>query len=480
MECVEEVSEITEPGVVERQDRTDEVRNWIVFSEEDKDKLTAKNYECVELTFRCSEICEAEETAYLFPAVKIRDLLEILPYPIPVERELAWSQVEIVLRNNFLNPDFDAVKMVCAALAAHKLEEYPPVWPLLIAPSGSMKTVGVDSLQGLPNVHFVDEVTTNTFISGKIDDPRKERRKTAASLLHRIGKNGIVIAADFSTVISSDKRTRSKILSQLRRIYDGHFRREFGSDENLEEREWEGRLTFIACVTPDIDNYHSVFQALGERFTRIRWDRAGGIAAGEKAMSQTSRVKLEMKEAVQRFLVPVIGQERPEAPKISQGYSRRIAALGEFVALARAVVPRQEWNHDIVDDPAPEGNTRLPQQLAQIGRGWALLKGRDEIDEEDFSLICRAAFDSILPIRRKILEAVMAGKSSYSEKVAAKGLISRTLEDLEMLNLIEPKEESGKKTYSLSPYAMNLLSEAGVMEFPKTAHDSGEERDNTR
>jgi hypothetical protein len=77
------------------------------------------------------------------------------------------------------------------------------------------------------------------------------------------------------------------VFSQLRRIYDGHLHREFGSDENLDERDWKGRLTFLAGVTPEVDRHHKVFSALGDRFIRTRWPRAGGTDAAMMAMQRT-------------------------------------------------------------------------------------------------------------------------------------------------------------------------------------------------
>lgn len=50
---------------------------------------------------------------------------------------------------------------------------------------------------------------------------------------------------DFSTVLSIEPHSRSQVLSQMRRIYDGQLRREFGIDENMEERKWHDRFLRI-------------------------------------------------------------------------------------------------------------------------------------------------------------------------------------------------------------------------------------------
>src|SRR6516225_8205002 len=179
-----------------------------------------------------------------------------------------WAPVETILVENYESPDIEAAKGFYSVAAGHLIEDYPPCWLLQIAPSGSMKTDLVESLRGLPNVHLKDEVTAKTFISGQLEEGRI--RKQSASLLHRIGSDGILAVADFSTFVCQDPKTLQTVLAQLRRIYDGNYSREFGTDENLEDREWTGRLTFIAGATPDIDRHYSIFQLMGERFVRLR------------------------------------------------------------------------------------------------------------------------------------------------------------------------------------------------------------------
>ena len=106
-----------------------------------------------------------------------------------------WEAVIDVLTKHYKDPDTEAARVLCAALASHALKQFAPAWCLAIAPPGSMKTDFLESFRGLPGVHFVDEVTTNTFLSGKVDERGKKRTKPAG-WLHRIGKDGVLIAAE--------------------------------------------------------------------------------------------------------------------------------------------------------------------------------------------------------------------------------------------------------------------------------------------
>lgn len=393
------------------------------------------------------------------------------PSPSSESPSALWLAIEDNLRGNFENPDIEAAKLLFASVAAHRLVQYPPAWIMAIAPSGSMKTALLDTLQGLPSVHFVDEVTANTFISGytgKQDESenkrkRKEKPRAPASYLHRLGSEAILVAADFSTVLAMDKRKRPVILAQLRRIYDGHFSREFGTAENLSENTWKGRLTLLAGVTPEVDKHFTLLQSLGERFVRARWPRAGGVAAGLRAMRQQASVAIELRAAVRDLLWPILSQKAVPAPEIDPAFEDCTAHLGELVALARAQVSRTREQHELDSEPAPEGNTRLPQQLAQIGRGWAVIEGSSSVTEAGMQLVRRAASDCIPPARCAVLRAFIAGRSPYSAEVPPV-LISRALADLDLVGLVERPTDGDAR---LSPVAVELLHGAGVT-FPQS------------
>jgi hypothetical protein len=365
----------------------------------------------------------------------------------------SWQAVADVLGKHYRNPDIEAARILCAALAAHALKDFPPAWCLAIAPPGSMKTDLLETFRGLPGVHFVDEVTTNTFLSGKVDEKDRKRKKPA-SWLHRIGNDGVLVAADFSTFTSNPK-TLQVILAQLRRIYDGNFSREFGTDENVEERSWCGRVTLFAGAVPDIDRHYSLFQKLGERFVRLRWERAGGVETGLQAMEHTPRVAEELKAAVHAILRPILSKPQI-APHIPDAIKLKIASLSELIALARTYVERDGYSREATGMPVTEGNTRLPQQLSQIARGAALLDRRSEVNEDDYRLVCRAAFDSVPPDRIAVLRAILVGRSPFSLGLP-KATTDRAIEDLKLSGVLAA---SG----GLSERTRQLLTDAGLLE----------------
>ena len=341
-----------------------------------------------------------------------------------------WEDVEAAIQGHHHNPDLQAAKAFSAAMAAHRLTG-APVWPMLVAPPGSMKTHLIGGFDGLPGVHLIDQLTPQTFISGQLEEPGS-KRTVPASLLHRIGADGIIIYPDFSTVLAMKHEKKASILADMRRIFDGEIRKEFGTSQSVAERQWKGRITFGVAVTPAIDEHYSIFQTLGERFVMIRWPRAGGVEAALAAMNQEHGTAKEvLKQAIHGLFssLPIV------EPRIPEEYQLKIAALTEIVVRGRTHVPRNGYNKDIIYVPEPESATRLAQQLAQLAKGCALISGRDTVAEEDYVIVRRVGLDCLPPTRRKILACLIAG-DSLDTLALPKSSLSYAKEELEAQELM--------------------------------------------
>lgn len=365
------------------------------------------------------------------------------------QRDDPFDGVAEVLRQHCHQPDIEGARALYAAVAAHRLAG-PPVWAMIVAPPGSFKTELLNPLEGLPGVHFVDKVTPNTFLSGQIDDGKK-RRDVSPSLLHRIGRDGLIVCPDFSTVISMNRDSRGSILADLRRIFDGHLKKEFGTADNPQDREWRGRITFLAAATPEIDRCYSIFQSLGERFMLIRWHRPGGVEAAEIAMRQNDQ---ELKQALKGAVHKLLAKPTVVAPQLAKADEHRIAALGEIAVRGRTHVPRDGYRKEIIYVPEAEANTRLPQQLAQLAKGSAILSGRELVAEQDMALVTRVAFDCIPAARCTILNGLIQGQSLNKIKLPSSTL-TYAKEELQGQGLMEGD--------NLSTMARELLELAGFL-----------------
>jgi hypothetical protein len=262
-----------------------------------------------------------------------------------------------------------------------------------------------------------------------------------------------MICADFSTILSINRNHRASILADLRRIYDGHLRKEFGTADNPQLREWRGRITFLVAATPDVDRHYGVFQSLGERFVMVRWARPGGTEAAMWAMNQdTAAAKSELNRAVQRLIRSL----RKVSPQLTQCLRTKLACLSELVVRARTQVPRDGRSKQILSAPEAESATRLAQQLAQLAKGSASIAGRDTVTEEDYAIALRAGLDSVPPIRRKIIDVLAGGRPLTAiQPPLSPSTLSYAVEDLEALELL--------CNNTLSPLAEQLLRGAGIV-----------------
>lgn len=376
-----------------------------------------------------------------------------------------WQSVVKVFKRHFDKPDIQAIKAVYASFAAHSLQGQP-VWPLLVGPPGSLKSVLLMSLDGLPETHIIDQLTPKTFISGFVPDSACEDDQPAG-LLFRIGKSGKIICPDFSTILSMNRDHRGSIFSDLRRIYDGMLRKEFGTPGgDMNSREWRGRITFLAAGTGDIDRAYSVFGSLGERFVLIRWSRAGFEAAQRAVTQDIGGVNKEVADAVRELfnglsdIVPTI------PPELEQ---TKIPSLGDFIGYARTQVERESGGKkDIIDVPEAESATRISQQLCQLAKGSAVLAGRNLVNEADWKLVVRVALDCLPPSRGKIVRALIyTGEALIAAQALGDALPESTRryaeDDLEALGVLK-KIRAVSQRMVLSERSKEQLRKAGLLE----------------
>lgn len=383
-------------------------------------------------------------------------LVELAPIGRTVDN--AWQSVEDAIRKHHHDPDLQAARMLYACVAAHRLDG-PPVWPMLVAPPGSMKTELLNGLNGLSNVHFIDTLTPQTFISGQIEHERENSKtkspKYSPSLLHRIGSSGIIAYPDFSTVIAMKRDFKAAILADMRRIYDGELSKEYGTASNIAHRTWKGKITFLVAITPAIDGHYSIFQSLGERFIMVRWPRATGIEAALSAMNQDNEeARSDLKIAVQQLLKGL-----PDVcPTTDTILQTQIAALSEITAKARTHIPRSGYNKEIIYVPEAESATRLAQQFAQLAKGSALLGARSEVTSDDIALVKRAAFDSMPPIRKAILQALVNTGVATAKSVGVPGsTFTYAAEELALQDLIT------QDPVGLTAYGDHYFTMAGLL-----------------
>lgn len=352
-------------------------------------------------------------------------------------------------------PDPYPLDVAVATIVAHR-QGGDPVWVILIASPGSGKTEIIVALSGLPEVHALSALTAQTFASGL-------KGKRTASLLHRLEESGktFLTLKDLTTVLTMHREARAEVLAQLREIYDGSYRKEYGTGETV---EWEGRLGFLAGVTPIIDSHHAVLALLGERFVHCRFgsDRR---AASLRALAQRGdekAMRAELRDAVRTFVEGLDIRPRRLDPDVLD----RLVALADFATRARTGVERDGYSREIIAVPALEAPTRLAKQLAGLLQAF-LTMGKS--DGEALATVLRLAYDCIPPARLAALRLLADADVLKTPEVAEHltlptATARRVLEDLAALGLVEreagPGGRGGADAWVLAPEAATLWIEA--------------------
>jgi hypothetical protein len=371
-------------------------------------------------------------------------------------------ELERILKASFFEPDTQAIRLVLGTIQAHRLNLGDPAWLFIVAPPGSGKTtMSIMGASGLADVVMLSDFTENTFLSGFFGHHQP-------GMLEKLGHtvqegqtyisngNAVLMGKDFTTVLSMRRERRATILSQLREIHDGQFKRDFGTGVT---KIWRGRVTIIAAVTPVLDKYYSVFSVLGERFMQLRWHRPNSEEAGVWAIRQQGKEQ-EFQEAMRNGIARVLGAATKVAPKLSEAVQHRISSLAEIIAIGRTHVYRSSYgNREIEYAPEPEANTRLSKGLAAIAKGVASVRGHEAVAEDDLQDAFRVALDCLTDYRRRLFLAVAYGQDAESVGIP-KTMRQRALEELEELGILVKPDS--KSAYCLSERIALLWGKAAV------------------
>jgi hypothetical protein len=345
-----------------------------------------------------------------------------------------------VFREHLYLPDPSPVQIVLGTVVANLLPG-DPVWLLLVGPPSSGKTELLAPLSALGYVHEVSTFTHAGLLSGS----RSRRPGATGGLLAELGKFGIIVCKDFTSLLSEAPQTRSELLAALREIYDGSWRRQIGADGGR-TLAWKGKAGLLAAVTETIERHTADIGAMGERFIFYRMpplddeERLEQARAAANNAGRQQEMRAELAKAVGEFLDEV--QTPSEPPALTAEEMEALVMLADLATRCRSPVERDPRDREIELVPQAEAAARMQAVLVQLVRGLRVIG----VDNRDIGQLAgQAALDSMTKARRAIVELLLGLPRMITPTSAniadtlgmPTPVVSRTLQDLAAHRVVE-------------------------------------------
>jgi len=337
----------------------------------------------------------------------------------------------------WLGPHYD-LQALDAVLSVAAVEQLTgdPVWLLTVGGPGTAKTETVLGLGGA-RAHVISTITSEGALLSATP-ARSRQRDATGGLLRKIGKAGVLVIKDVTSILSMNRDMRAQVLAALREVYDGRWVRNVGTDGGR-TLEWVGRIVLIGAVTTAWDQASSVIATMGERFLLVRMDsRHERIATANQALGNVGHeedMRREISEAVGGLLLNLDIESDAYGDILAGEVADRIVAAANAVALIRSPVER--------DIHAPESPTRMAKALGQVVRG-AMSIGLDK--DESLNLALRIARDTCPPSLWATWQSVRAAPGQRVGHYAKGARLPRQTVDQQLqilhgLGLVDRQEE---------------------------------------
>jgi len=369
-----------------------------------------------------------------------------------------------VFRRYMFLPDPGPLEIVLGAIAANLLPG-DPVWLLLVGPPSSGKTEILSALSGLPFVHEVSTFTEAGLLSGSTT----RREGATGGLLAELGKFGVIVCKDFTSLLSESPDTRSGLLAALREVYDGSWVRHLGTDGG-KRLGWVGKVGLLAGVTETIDRHSAVIGAMGERFILYRVPELVDdqrLSQGRAAMSNVGHQQA-MREELSAAVTAFIGGLKvpSQAPLLPEHEQEALVLLADLATRCRSAVERDARDREVELVPQAELLGRLLATMAQLVSGLRLIGAPDEAIG---ALVLKAALDNMSKTRRAVVGLVLANPDTHftvatlaDEIGMPTGATARTVDDLTAHGVLTRNAGRTPYVWKASPWLRRRWSALGT------------------
>jgi len=327
--------------------------------------------------------------------------------------------------------DTKRIDVVLAAALSHKLEGIP-IWLILVGPSGDMKSVQLNALDGF-HTHYLHKITSKTLVNGRKD--KKKYPDLAPNL-----DNEIIVIRDMAPLLKLPPAEKGEVWGQLRDLYDGFAGT--ASGEGVDVKYKNLKTTLLAGSTPAIDGQILVHQDLG---TRELIYRTKGSKNKEKVMKkclENEETEKMVTNLLRNITTTFLRQTKIVRQPIAEEIIHKIKDIAIYICYMRATADIDSYSNTLRTDVYPEEPTRIVKQLKRLYICLTSL-AEDYPETRALKILWHLAKSSAFQTRVKLLDFMIKQQTELStSKIAeylkmGKGTVQRDLQILWNMGIIK-------------------------------------------
>lgn len=374
----------------------------------------------------------------------IKDRIVHVPMP---QRLLSFEELKQIIKDNFPELVF-AAELGLSILGQILITDITNPFAIVIVdvPSAG-KTIAINfyiDIKGL--IYATDKFSPASFVSNAANV--KKEKLAEVDLLPRI-KNKMFLIRDFATLFSKREEDLTELLGILTRVLDGEG---LTTDTGVHgRREYEGEYLFmiLAASTPIPPRVWKVMGNLGSRlfFYNINsQDKSEEQLAHQLGSASYKEKEYICRIAMRDYAYKLWNQHRNgivwDKTKDEKEIKLIIARCAKLLAQLRGVI--NVWYSDELGSytyslPLIEKPDRINQLLYNLGRGHAVISGREYLNKDDLKVIIEIALDSAPITRSKVFKLLLDKNGvlrSTDIEIALKSSDTTALKEIETLKIL--------------------------------------------
>lgn len=309
------------------------------------------------------------------------------------------DQIKKLYHSVYHIADDTIIDVILAITIGAKLKG-DPIWLMIIGAPSAGKSELINMVSGVDYVHQVSNLTENSFLSGMSRSDGKEK-----SLLTKIGKRGMIIMKDYTSILSMKHDKREVIAGQMREIFDGKITKKTG---NGTDPSWEGKINFIGGSTDKIFSAEGESAGMGRRnvnYVMPVEDDEARMAMGRTSRKNTNDIdikRLQIIEAVKEFVEYKTVDMPDDLPQVDDEISEQLLELANFVTRVRTPTER-DFKGMMKTVLFAEMPMRMSNQIHQLAQ-YFMYMNEDKLLPHHLEILFKISLDSIPKSKRLALE----------------------------------------------------------------------------